>query len=559
MCMNCLPHRQGAGGLDQAPHETERDEQDTLAGYLNAPMSRARLLRGAGSGLVAALTAGALSRVAALAATARDSTALPYLVLIVLDGARPEYLDVAGIPHVRSLIQSGTRYSNAFAGILESETPGAHVSIGTGSQPARDGVLSFSWCNTENVRVNLFDPTKIRNGVMEAIIKRSGVPTLAGLVHTKYPKATVVALSGSKYYAADAIGGPDADVIMYFRGMANGQFAPTYIPGHAPPAGLLDAPGLVANSMHLPLGVENHLAMTLAVGTFNRMRQQVTLINLPEFDWPLGHVDGGSRSPQGIRTLMHTFDQDLAMLQDAYRKAGVLNQTLFVVMSDHGMMPLENKVSNTDLKAAVTNAGTSTISEAYNSAAYLWVKDESRAPQAARNIVALGNPYIQAVYAQVRSKSGYAYQQISSSGRLRVAGLAAANQHLLSSFVGPNGPDIVVLFAEGVGSEPGGQAGWKADHGGANWQAQNTALIVSGPGVRAGYVSSSPARLIDVAPTALQLMGIPHRRMQGIPLADAMKSPPAWATQWQRTANKRLLPVVQALQQQSRLELASKL
>ena len=36
--------------------------------------------------------------------------------------------------------------------------------------------------------------------------------------------------------AADAIGGPDADVTMYFQSTTNGHFSPTYIPGHAPPA-----------------------------------------------------------------------------------------------------------------------------------------------------------------------------------------------------------------------------------------------------------------------------------------------------------------------------------
>jgi arylsulfatase A-like enzyme len=110
------------------------------------------------------------------------------------------------------------------------------------------------------------------------------------------------------------------------------------------------------------------------------------------------------------------------------------------------------------------------------------------------------------------------------------------------------------LFREGVGSEPGGQSSWKADHGGASWQAQHIPLILSGPGIREGHVSSSPARLIDIAPTLLQLMGASYRGMQGIPLADAMTSPPAWATQQQHTLNSRLLPVVHALQQESRLE-----
>jgi hypothetical protein len=514
------------------------------------------MLQTLGGGLAAALAAGAFGLDSLLAASAPVTN----LVLIVLDGARSEYFDdMPGIPHVRNLIRSGTQYTNAFAGILESETPSGHTTIGTGSEPRLTGIPSFWWVNSKNVEIDLFDPVKIRAGDMEKIIHQSGVPTLAGSVHAKNRNAKVVALSGGKYYAADAIGGPDADAIMYFQTDAQDRLVPTYIPGHAPPAGLLSSPGLIAPKKSLVLSMENHLVMKLAVDTFNRMRQQVTLINLPEFDWPLGHVDGGILDPKSIKTLMHQFDSDLAMLQDAYRKAGVLNRTLFVLMADHGMMPLLHKVPNTEIEGAVTKAGTGIIADAYTSGAFLWLKNESRAAAAAANIANLHNPYIQSVYARVRTSKGYVYQRATSSKLLKTQAVEGANQYLLRSFNGSNAPDLVVVFTEGVGSEPGGQAGWKADHGGTSWQSQHLPLFISGPGVRAGHVSTYPARLIDIAPTVLQLMGISRGKMQGIPLADAMKSPPSWAAQWQKSTAKALTPVVAALQSESRLELAAHL
>jgi arylsulfatase A-like enzyme len=252
---------------------------------------------------------------------------------------------------------------------------------------------------------------------------------------------------------------------------------------------------------------------------------------------------------------MHTFDGDLAMIQDAYRKAGVLNRTLFVLMSDHGMMPLRHRVNQSDITNAVAKAGTTLVSQAYTSGVYLWVKDEGRATAAARSIAGLNNPYIQSVYARVRTSKGYTYTRVSSAKLLRTGGTEAANQYLLTSFNGSNAPDIVVAFAEGVGCEPGGQAAWKADHGGPSWQSQHLPLILSGPGIRSGYVSSYPARLIDVAPTILQVMGASHKGMQGIPLADALTSPPGWTVQWQKSASKTLIPAVAALQKESSLEL----
>lgn len=552
MCVTC---RGRAFSHDTAPFPVPPEELEVpasrLTEALQTPISRARMLQTMGGGLAVALTAGSLTRAAIQGASAP----LPYLVLIVLDGARPEYFDVPGIPHVQSLIRNGTQYRNAFAGILESETPSAHVAIATGSEPRKTGIPSFWWANSDNVQVSLFSPTTIRAGDMEKIIRQSGVPTLAGLVHAKSVHAQVVALSGSKYYAADAIGGPDANVTMYFYSTPKGEFVPTYIPGHAPPADLLNSPGLVVKSNQMPLGVQNHLAMKLATNSFQRMRQQVTLINLPEFDWPLGHVDGGNHDPQGVKTLMQGFDRDLAMLQAAYRKAGVLDRTLFVLMSDHGMMPLVHKVSQSDITTAVSKAGTSIISEAYSTGAYLWLRDGSRASLAAQNIAKLNNPHIQSVYVRRRTAKGYTYIRVTSSKLLLVGGTETANQYLLNSFNGSNAPDVVVLFMEGAGCEPGGQASWKADHGGTSWQAQHIPLILSGPGIRAGHASSYPARLIDVAPTVLQAMGVPHQRMQGLPLADALKAPPAGAAQRQKAASKQLMPIVTALQQESRLEL----
>jgi arylsulfatase A-like enzyme len=309
----------------------------------------------------------------------------------------------------------------------------------------------------------------------------------------------------------------------------------------------------------MPLGVQNRQAMKLAVEAFRRMRQQVTLINLPEFDWPLGHIDGGTRYPWGVKTLMQMFDSDLAMLQDAYRKAGVLDNTLFILLADHGMMPLTHKVDSSTLSAAITRAGTSIVTDAYESAAYFWLKDESRAPQAGLNIAGLKNPYIQSVYVRIKGARGYAYHRVTSASLLKAGGTEAANQQLLSTFNGSNAPDVVVLFAEGVGTEPGGQSGWKADHGGASWQAQHIPLILSGPNIRSGLVSSHPARLVDVAPTVLHALGASFTGMQGIPLADAFSKAPAFATQWQTSRTKQLMPVVAALQKQSSLELAGRL
>jgi arylsulfatase A-like enzyme len=111
-----------------------------------------------------------------------------------------------------------------------------------------------------------------------------------------------------------------------------------------------------------------------------------------------------------------------------------------------------------------------------------------------------------------------------------------------------------VLFDEGtVGVQPG-EATWKGDHGGADWQSQHIPLLIAGPGLRGKHVSSFPARLIDIAPTILALAGGSHDTMRGAVLADALKAPSAADVAAEKALRLQLDPVYRALRSQSAKE-----
>lgn len=479
-----------------------------------------------------------------------------YLVLIVVDGARPDYFNTSDVPHLRAAIREGTWYDNAFAGILESETPSGHAAIATGSEPRDDGVLSFSWAKDDNKPVDLFNPVAIRAGAMEAVMKHAGAPTIASLVHRGSPKAKVVALSGYKYYAVDALGGPDADVIMYFQTHKNGQFSPVGLPSHMPPAGIMTHPDVISKTNHYPLGVGNHMAMRLAAHAFARMHQKVTLINLPETDWPLGHPWGANHDLKDMHTLMRGFDHDLATLENTYRAAGVLDRTLFVVTSDHGFAPIAHHVPSSLITGAIKASGTRIIRDTYHTGAYVWLEDESKAAEAASRISYEQNPYIQSVYFRSTGTQGPTYLRATGPDLLRAGPyVERANQTLLRSFNGPTGPDLVVFYTEEAAGVGPGQGSWKGDHGGADWESQHLPLLMWGPGVRKGYRSSKPARLEDIAPSVLMLMGYSSKGMRGVPLADSMLNPPGWAKTEQVRQVKAVSPVVTALKAEAESEL----
>lgn len=478
-----------------------------------------------------------------------------YLVMIVLDGARPGYFDAPNIPLLNGLRRAGTWYANMFTGILESETPSGHAALTSGSQPKQNGVLSFAWVNNNTGQnVSLFSEQAVRSGVLERAMKAGSAPTIASAVHAANPAAKVVALSGYKYYAADAFGGPDADVIMYLGNRADGTFGPKAVPGHVPPAAVLNDPATISPSRVMKFTSENRLAMTLAANTFKQLRQQVTLINLPDSDWPLGHPWGGAADSSKVGTLMRNFDRDLGMLRETYRQAGVLDKTLFVITADHGMSTITRRVPKAVIAGAVRQAGTSILRDTYHTGSYLWLKDQSRAAAAARILDARNDPRIQSIYVRQVGPTGPTYARITAAKRFLVPGMEAANQYLLNTFDGPSGPNLVVFFREGAAGAPASQLSWKGDHGGSDWNAQQVPLLLSGPGVRRQHFSNWPARLEDVAPTALSLMGIPATGMNGMVLADALRTPTAAQQAAQAATAAVLRPVIAALRTESQQE-----
>jgi predicted AlkP superfamily pyrophosphatase or phosphodiesterase len=469
-----------------------------------------------------------------------------YLVLFVLDGARPDYFGLTRLPHLDALRAQGTQYQDAIDGILESETPAGHATLSTGSSPRRNGILGFNWAQNDN-DYSLFSPQAVLSGQIEHIMEAARDPTIAGLYKRRFPGAKVVALSGHKYYAADPLGGPRADVIMYYQGDPNGRYVPVAVPGHVPPAAVLQTPGLSATTTNLGLGQDDHLAGRLALATFRVMGQRITLINEPEFDWPLGHVYGGIVDPAKVITLMQAFDRDLGMIERAYRRAGILQQTLFVVTADHGMAPITRFVPSTVITQAVARAGTTAPSIAYNQSAYVWLHDGSKARIVARNIVSARDPGIKSVY--YLSTVGNREHYVRAARTFVSRGVEAANQYLLDTLMNGHQPNVVA-FCRTNATMSSAAAHWRADHGGATWQSQHIPLILAGPGIRKGLIVTQPAQLEDVAPTVLADMGVPPAGMEGHVLTDALQSAGDAERQARTQEGMRLQPLVAALNAQ---------
>lgn len=472
-----------------------------------------------------------------------------YVVLLVLDGALPSYLSLASFPHLAGLMREGVTYTSAWDGMLESETPTGHASLGTGSLPRRHGIISFSWVTDNNVTEQPTNPIPIQQGQLEQILQRSGVPSIASVLKQHDPKARIVATSGHKDYAVDAVGGWAADYLMFYA-VRNQQWTPIAIPRHVPPRSVMQGSDLTIYAPHLGPGDQDSFAVRLALSAFRQIHQQVTIINLPEFDWPLGHLKGGGADRYSAWRLMSRLDDDIGTIEDTLTAAHVLKKTLFVLTADHGMLTLNHLVSHDAIQNAVAAAGTTLTDYEFHTGGYLWLRDRARASKVADRIVGLRNPWIRAVY--YRNPGSYSFLLASGSRRLVSPALDRAYQFLLGTFAGPSAPHVAIFLRENASIQGRNQIGWRGDHGGPSWNAQRIPLIISGPGILPGIRSSYPATIYDIAPTILTLLGVQPKGMDGVPLAESFISADSATLSEQQQRGAKLGPIVQTLKDQSR-------
>jgi arylsulfatase A-like enzyme len=477
----------------------------------------------------------------------------PYLVLIVMDGFRPDYFSQAPMHHIHMLMRSGMTYTRAYVGQLETETPTGHATVATGAYPRTHGVMGFVWKDPTGQNISWM-PTNLQllnAGDMEQLIESGGTPTLSDVLHKSYPNALSVSLSGEKYYAADAMG-PGANYIVYgdSLGSNQGSIVATAIGKHLPPA----RAGLKSLTIHAgadPL-TEDTWAGDLALQLVQKLHPHMLLVNLPGPDIE-GHRSGGVTAPVAIKNVDVGVDAVLAKLIAAYKKAGIYKRTTFVITADHGMIPNGHIINKKEMYAGARATGVPLLEEDFlGTAGYIFLRNPSDSRKVAADMVAHHYKWVEGALYKVRAKTGWAFKADPTTAKSLGPSLTRAYIHLADTFASPSSPDVVLPFYEdtiGLITKIYG-AHW-GTHGGLSWRVQHIPLIISGPGVRHG-TSSFPAQLVDVAPTAEHLMGLPvPKSVDGVVLANALKHAPASEKRVQRSVASSRSADVDALRQHS--------
>jgi hypothetical protein len=602
------------------PHDVEHQHEIRTKALLDRDVTRRDLFRYGGLLGFGTVGAGMLASCTPLASDLLRQTSSPddpppaqakYLVVVIVDGCRADYVSPGAhihavkeplhLPTLEGMMRSGTHYTNAWSGSMESITPACHASIGTGRFARNNGgILGFWWENPDDGSygehvdlTNSRSPGAVGNNVavdptsLEQILQANHVPTMATFLKDVDPTAKVYAGAGAKFYAADAAGGADADFITYlwnngpnyYRGVNVGGSNHTPLPddllasvhaedyttsnyGELNKAGTHLLLGRDGKPFYLPhIGESDTMVVELANKVIRRERPRIVILNLGDMDWPYGHLNGGILSPEYWTKVVTNADAALGRLMDTYRELGIFDETAFMFVGDHGMVALEQQVEKDLVKELVTQAGGVIAGADFHTGGFIWLTN----PDQAYKVAALlddniyGDNLLAVTGVYFRGEVGGKPQFLSSPNTVRSLSPATdyAHRYLLETLNGANAPHVVLTFQERTGIlGAGGTQQWYGDHGGASWSSHWVPLIMSGPGIRKDYVSKYPARLVDLAPTGLRLLGVPYRDMDGVVLADALDRAARSELGSQNAMSRLLVPIVAAMKRQASIDVA---
>jgi hypothetical protein len=521
-----------------------------------------------------------------------------YLVLISIDSCRPDYLVLAPTPNIDAIRASGTSYSDSWVGQVSNDTPPGQTSMSTGSFGKNTKIISFNWRDSrvlpadwefklaitqkvlDFIRLTGWDALglwyqqnmvrktiegnfitnfdNVASGFFNSYIKESGVTGIGSLYKKANPGAKVAAISCDKWYACAGLAAESADYTVFAeaKGVAPVGYNNVHSLKPAGVAGMLP-PDYIMSDVSLVREVKDERdtdtwATDVALQMIEKTAPQVLLINLPAID-DAGHATGGITDPQKMSAVMANVDLQIGRIMDAYKKAGKYDDTVWVITSDHAMTPFGIKIEQSVIDKLLVEARNFA-----NVGTHVYLIDQSQTQQVAEKLTGADIPGLFGAYYRVKSADGsYSYVPTVDTAPKVEGDLDRCYRYLLNTYAGESSPDIELLPVENC------HINWTmfdckpfiGQHDSISWLQQNNILIISGPGAKKGFISESPARLVDIAPTALTLLGIRPERMDGIVLSDALESPTTTQLHTQMTVNSELIPLVQALKAQSEADI----
>lgn len=442
-----------------------------------------------------ALAVAALGRSPSASVLRRPGAGTPdaparHLVLVSIDGLRPEfYLDPSyPAPALRALVARGS-HARVAESVFPSVTYPNHATIATGVGPATHGVFF-------NV---LFEPTGERGRWYEEAADLRATPLwewarAAGLrtASVSWPStlgARIDFLVAERDY--------------YARKEPLGLLAGASTPDLFALTGVAPDEGIFKDVVRW----DAFLAAT-AAALIREARPHLLLLHLVQTDV---FQHRGGREGSDVRTALGRADAHVGALVETLRGAGLADRTAVIVVGDHGFADYREVVLPNEVLARAGLRSCPKPGEGWRATAHLmggaaavFVNPPGDADAARAAETAL----------RAASRGMYSVLTRRQLDRLGAMGSAALAIEAAPGFAleGSCGRGLTRKAA-------GGAHGYLPSR-----PEMATGFAVAGAGVRPG-VSLGRVRLIDVAPTAARLLGLPAPRVEGRALTEILAAP----------------------------------
>ena len=237
---------------------------------------------------------------------------------------------------------------------------------------------------------------------------------------------------------------------------------------------------------------------------------------------PSGNAAGGyladGFTPGPVLTNALDFvDQSLGKMVSALTSNGLLNSTAIIISAKHGQSPMNiaalNRINDgliiSDLNAAWAKSHATAkplvAQGTDDDGMLLWLNNRSsKATNFAENFLRrYNNPM-----ASVDNKP------VTSAGLSQIYAGPAAAQLIGVSQIDPRVPDVIGIAQYGVVYTS--HQAKIAEHGGDHNEDRNVPILITWPGAKPGLNVTTPVETTQIAPTILELLGIPTTELQAV-------------------------------------------
>lgn len=444
------------------------------------------------------------------------------VVVIVLDGLRPDHVRPDLTPNVLRLAGMGAMFERARS-VFPSMTRVATSSIASGSQPRTHGIVGNAFWHFGAIADRAADTSKRADLEAIAAIDPRGALTAATM-------GDVLARAGRRM-AVVHTGSSGSAFLINPRAAANGHWTFS-IHGRdftqTPDANdAMEARFGARPAPELPRFAQmDYGTRVFTEHVLGEMKPDLALIWLPEPDTSYHYRNIGSAD--ALAALRHA-DLCVGRILDHLDITGALERTAVLLLSDHGQItvneavPLFDRLRSAGFDAASKGADVSIVGTSGSSGEIrLRQKDAALRDRIAAFLAE--QPEMGLLFSPGRNGiEGEAPHTLAFDLLGLEHDRAADLAFVLRSDAGPD-PDGL----PGLGLYMGGDVPLMGGmHGGLNRHELSTVLMMAGAGIAPVGKVGNPAGLMDVAPTILTLLGLqPAPSMTGRVLTEAFGAAP---------------------------------